>query len=214
MKFLIHLLPLVLLLVACGNEPSDGTVSADRLESTDDFVASSDQDTAKYRPLYLHKIPAESELTNATTSVGAFGQVLAPPMERLEAQMLTKSYWVIEGYADSDASREQKIAATGQWLQCFPNGTFYAGHWDRHTHSGAWYMDYQGRAPRLTLDSNVDRMDAVWEIQGMTGDQASMAWVRIPDTGFGLYRGSLSVKVIELYDRPTRKQFANTHTGL
>lgn len=216
MKQFLLLLLATFTLFACGNNgPKDGTTSADELESTASYVSSPDQDTATYIPLYIHKIPAPEELNASTTSVGAFGQVLAPPMDRVEAQMLTKSYWVIEGYADTKASRAQKIAGTGQWIRCFDNGTFYGGHWDRQTHAGSWYLDYStSKYPRLTLDSNVDRMDAVWEMQAIAGDQTEMAWSRISDSKFGPYHRAFSVKLIELYDMPTKAQFAGVHGGL
>jgi len=213
MKNLFILLALYLCATSCTDpKPSDGTVQADELASTKDFVASKDQDTARHIPLYIHKIPAEGELDNQTTSVGGFGQTIEPPMDRLEAQALCKSYWVVEGYADSRASRPQKVAATGQWIQCFPNGTFRGGHWDKQTHAGAWYLTYNEKHPLLQLDSNVDRMDAIWEIQGMSGDQASIVVVR--RNTFGPHHNSISSKWIELYDRPTREQFKHVHQGL
>lgn len=215
MKHLLILLLVAFAATSCNNNAaSDGTTPVEELESTATFAASPDQDTAKYVPLYIHKIPAEDELNSATTAVGGFGQILAPPMDKIEAQMLCKSYWVIEGYADNDGSRPQKIAATGQWIQCFPNGTFYGGHWDRQTHAGAWYLDYTQEHPRLTLDSNVDRMDAIWEMQRISGDQTEMAWVRLSDTNFGVRHRPISAKWIELYDRPTKEQFAGIHGGL
>ena len=83
MKHLLFFPLLVLLLNGCNNNTSsDGTVPADQLESTADYVASPDQDTARYVPLYIHRIPAAEELNSATTAVGGFGQILAPPMER------------------------------------------------------------------------------------------------------------------------------------
>ena len=213
MKNLFFFLALSLALASCTDpKPSDGTVPADELASTKDFVASKDQDTARHIPLYIHKIPADSELDTQTTAVGGFGQVIAPPMERLEAQALCKSYWVVEGYADSRASRAQKVAATGQWIQCFPNGTFRGGHWGKQTHAGAWYLTFNEKYPLLQLDSNVDRMDAIWEIQGFAGDQSAMAVVR--RNTFGPHHNSVSSKWIELYDRPTREQFKNVHQGL
>lgn len=212
MKYLF-LLALGLTVFACKDSgPTDGTVPADKLESTKDYVASADQDTARHVPLYIHKIPADSELDSQVTAVGEFGQVLQPPMERLEAQALCKSYWVVEGYADSRASRPQKVAATGQWIQCFPNGTFRGGHWDKQTHAGAWYLTYNEKYPLLTLDSNVDRMDATWEIQGFAGDQSAMALVR--RNTFGPRHNAISAKWIELFDRPTREQFRHVHQGL
>lgn len=214
MKHLFILLFAAFALASCTKTANDGTVPAEELESTASFVASPDQDTAKYVPLYIHKIPAASELNSATTAVGGFGQILAPPMDRLEAQMLCKSYWVVEGYADNDGSRPQKIAGTGQWIRCFPNGTFYGGHWGRQTHAGAWYLDYTQKYPRLTLDSNVDRMDAIWEMQAIAGDQTEMAWVRLSDTNFGFRHRPISAKWIELYDMPTKEQFAGIHSGL
>jgi hypothetical protein len=98
------------------------------------------------------------------------------------------------------------------WIQCFPNGTFRGGHWDKQTHAGAWYLTYNEKHPLLQLDSNVDRMDAIWEIQGLAGDQASIVVVR--RNTFGPSHNSISSKWIELYDRPTREQFKNLHQGL
>jgi len=175
MKNLFFFLALCLGVASCTDPKStDGTVPADELASTKDFVASADQDTARHVPLYIHKIPAESELNSQVTAVGAFGQVLQPPMERLEAQALCKSYWVVEGYAE--------------------------------------YLTFNEKYPLLTLDSNVDRRDAIWEIQGFAGDQSAMAVVR--RNTFGPPFNSLSSKWIELYDRPTREQFKHMHQGL
>ncbi|MFT5998217.1 MAG: hypothetical protein ACI81P_000669 [Neolewinella sp.] len=56
------------------------------------------------------------EIKSDSTGLSVFGQRLAPPMEKLRAQLLTKSYGVIESYADQSGSRGQKIAGTGQWL--------------------------------------------------------------------------------------------------
>jgi len=207
MKYCLYTLLCVLSFACNDGKPSDGTVPVDQLESTASYVASPDQDTARYSPLYIHPIPAESELNSPVTALGGFGQVIAPTMQRLEEQMLVKSYWVVEGYADGKASRFQRMAGVGQWIRCFANGTFHAGHWNRQTHAGAWYMDYQGKHPQLMLDSNVDRMDSVWEIQGVSGDQASMAMVRTGDTPFGFKWSPVSAKWIELYDMPTREQF-------
>ena len=209
MKYLFILL-LTTLALACGNNgtgPADGTTPVDQLRSTAEFTDVPGQDTARYRPLYLHKIPPADEIKNATTSLGGFGMVLKPELAHPVAQMLVKSLWVVEGYADSDANRNQRIGGVGQWIQCFDNGTFFGGHWGEQTHSGAWYIDTRGEYPRITLDSNVDRLDAIWEVQGYSGDGSSMAVVRKWDTKFGPYRGSLAAKWIELYDRPTKDQF-------
>lgn len=207
MKNFFYLLIGLMVFACTDNASSDGTVPADKLDSTASYVSSPDQDTARYYPLYIHKIPAESELNSPITSLGEFGQVIAPSLQRIEEQMLVKSYWVVEGYADGKASRFQRMAGVGQWIRCFANGTFHGGHWDRQTYAGAWYMDYQGKYPRLTLDANVDRMDSVWEIQGVSGDQASMAMIRPGDTNFGFKWSPVSAKWIELYDMPTKAQF-------
>lgn len=213
MKNLLFCLICILASASCGDpdRSSGGLVPADALASTQDFVASPDQDTAQHIPLYLHKIPAEAELNDTITSVGGVGQLLPPPMGTLEAQILCQSYWVVEGYADSRASRPQKIAATGQWLRCFPNGTFQGGHWEKQTHSGRWYLTFQEKYPVLQLDSNVDRMDANWTFQ-YARDKSAIALTRRND--FGPRFNSLSTKWVELYDRPTREQFKNVHRGL
>ncbi len=213
MKSICLLLAISLVFTSCGDStlPNAGPVPADELASTQDFVASPDQDTASHIPLYIHKIPAASELNDTITSVGSVGPLPPPPMARIEAQALCRSYWVVEGYADSRASRPQKIAATGQWIQCFPDGTFKGGHWDKQTHSGKWHLTFQEKHPLLQLDSNVDRMDASWTMQ-LSRDQAKMALTR--RNGFGPHFNSISSLWVELYDRPTREQFKNAHQGL
>lgn len=204
MKYLLYLLPLALM-VACQDDGAPGS-KTQMVASTAEFASSHDSDTATYSPLFIHGIPPEGEMEAPQTGMGGYGQVLAPDMSRTEAQILTKSTWVFEFYIDSQASLPQTAQGTGQWMQFFPDGKFIAGHWERQTHAGAWYMDYQERFPKLTLDSNVDRMDAVWEIQAINAEQDNMGWRRVPDA-FGPYRKSIMGKVIELYDRPTRKQF-------
>lgn len=206
MKYLFFTLVSVVFLAHCS-QPTP-------IESTASFVASPDQDTASYVPLYIHQIPPLEEINNDSTAFGQFEQRLPPPMDRTEAQVLTNSYWVMEGYADHEGSRQQRIAATGQWLRCLPDGSFQGGHWDRQTHSGLWYLHYNYKYPRLLLDSNVDRLDATWEIQGLSGDRSEMAWVRLSGEVFGLPHRSISVRLIELYDRPTKEQFAGVHRGL
>ena len=206
MKYLFSFLAILAFLTHCA-QPAPP-------ESTASFVASPDQDTARYVPLYIHQIPPAEEINKDTTEFGGFGPLFAPPMERIEAQVLTNSYWVIEGYADHEGSRQQRIAATGQWIRCLPDGSFHGGHWDRLTHTGVWYLHYNYKFPRLVLDSNVDRLDATWEIQGMSGDQSEMAWVRLSGEVFGQPHRSISVRLIELYDRPTKEQFAGVHQGL
>jgi len=105
MKNFFYLLLCLAVFACTKTTSSDGTVPANQLESTASFVASPDQDTARYSPLYIHKIPAESELNSPITALGEFGQVIAPSMQRVEEQMLVKSYWVVEGYADGNFRR-------------------------------------------------------------------------------------------------------------
>lgn len=163
-------------------------------------------DTAKYKPLYVHPLLAETELNAKHTALGNYGKVLPPPMDRMEAQLLTKSYWVAEFYHDSYGSANQRLAGQGQWLQFNPNGTFVGGHWDKQTHAGAWYLLYDGQKRYLTLDSNVDRLDAKWDLQKINGQRDAMAWVRTPELG-PRTPTTIQMKLIELYDMPTRQQF-------
>lgn len=193
------------MLVACQDDQATGS-KTQMVSSTAEFASSHDSDTAKYKPLFIHGIPTDDEMNSDRTGMGGHGRILPPDMSRTEAQVLTKSIWVFEFYIDSQASLPQTAQGTGQWMQFNPDGTFIAGHWQQQTHSGAWYLDYQEKFPKLTLDSNVDRMDAVWEIQAINAEQDNMGWRRVPDA-FGPYRKSIMGKVIELYDRPTRQQF-------
>lgn len=211
MKYLLFALPLCLLL-ACNNQPTDGLTPPSQLRSTIDFAGSPDQDQTDYVPLYIHKIPAKDEINNNVTAVGGFGQILAPPANDSRVRLLTESYWMIDKYADNEATRPQRIAATGQWIRCFDNGTFYGGHWDRQTHAGAWYLDTStGPHPRLTLDSNVDRLDAIWELQAIANDGQEFAAVRLNEPTFGYPHRPFSAHWIKILEMPTKTQFADYH---
>jgi hypothetical protein len=93
MKHLLFALVALALLTHCAETAP--------VESTASFVAGPDQYTARYIPLYIHQIPPAEEINNDSTEFGAFGQFLPPPMDKMEAQVLTNSLWVIEGYADN-----------------------------------------------------------------------------------------------------------------
>ena len=140
MKKGVFFLGLALVLSACTGDPEAEEIDDIALTSTASFVSSADQDTAAYIPLYIHDIPAAEELNSFTTSLGSCSPAVVPRLDRQEAILLTKSYWVVDGYADGEASRLQRIAATGQWIRCNPDGTFTGGHWDRQTHFGTWYL--------------------------------------------------------------------------
>lgn len=163
-------------------------------------------DTAAYRPLYVHPLLADAELNSPNTALGGFGKILPQPMERMETQLLTQSYWVMEFYHDSYGSGQQRLNGQGQWLKFKSDGTFIGGHWDRQTHAGAWYILFDGPEVYLTLDSNVDRQDAKWHIQAINGERNAMGWVRTPDFGPRTPR-AIQAKMIELYDMPTKAQF-------
>lgn len=195
----------VLLFTGCKDDNNDGSTTSGKAYNTYSDVASPDQDTASYQPLYIHDVPAD--VNAQVTSAGQYGQKSPPPMERYEAQVLTKGFWVTEFYVDKAASRAQKIAGTGQWLQFYGDGSFKGGHWGKQTHSGAWSINYTTEKPTVVIDSNVDEMDAWWEIHGVTSSQDAMSWRRVPESQFGPYRKSIMVKLIELSDMPTREQF-------
>lgn len=163
-------------------------------------------DTARYKPLYVHPLLSDAELNAKNTALGGFGKLLPQPMERMEAQLLTRTYWVMEFYHDGHASKEQRKRGQGQWFKFSPDGSFTGGHWDRQTHSGAWYLIYEGPEVYLIIDSNVDRLDARWHVQAIANERDAMAWVRTAELG-PYIPGSVSVKLIELYDVPTREQF-------
>lgn len=213
MKYLFLLAFLVTAIVSCTKaDPKARITPANELASTKDFIASPDQDTARHIPLYIHKIPAEAEINDTLTAVGGYSQALPPPMGHAIAQALCGSYWVVEGYNDSRASRPQKIAGTGQWIKCHPDGTFAGGHWGKQTYAGVWYLTFNEKHPLLQLDANVDRMDAFWDIQGFRKDEGVMVLTR--RNTFGLRHNSISAKWIALYDLPTREQFELVHQGL
>ena len=207
MKHLTLIFLCVLFLAGC--QENNGT-NSDSLKSTYPLVASPDQDTAKYVPLYLHDIP--SDVNAQVTEVGSHGPKSPPPLNRYEGQVLTKGIWVTEFYVDKYASRAQKMAGTGQWLKFLGDGTFQGGHWQEQTHAGVWSINFTTEKPTLVLDSNVDNLDAWWEIHGITGAQDAMSWRRVPEAtslyNFGPYRKSIMVKMMELVDRPTKEQFA------
>ncbi|MEO0731511.1 MAG: hypothetical protein AAFZ52_01650 [Bacteroidota bacterium] len=214
MKYFLSLLAGCLLLACQPEKKKDRVLTADELVSTAAYVASPDQATSDYTPLYIHQIPQDKDLDAKVTPVGQYGQLMQPPMDKFESQVLTSGIWTFEFYLDDDASVPQKIAATGQWLQFFPDGTFKGGHWERQTHSGAWYPNYLEKDPVIQLDSNVDRLDAKWQIQSIGGDQEQMGWVRMPIKDWGPYHRSIPAKLIKLTSRPTRQQFARQLGGL
>lgn len=197
-----YLFPFLLLLAlsftACGDNGKNPTPLS-KLEMT--F-----EDTASYQPLFYHPILPATELSAQNTAIGGYGQQLQPPMQRSIAQLLTRSYWVMEFYHDRAASIPQRKLGKGQWFQFNPDGTFRGGHWENQTHSGLWYLLFDGEKTFLTIDSNVDRLDARWDIQAVNGDEDAMGWVRTeafgPRTPYGV-----SVKMIELFDPPTKAQF-------
>lgn len=201
---------LSLLILASCQDASSSNATSGNLKSTYPLVASPDQDTATYVPLYLHDIP--SDVNAQVTEVGSHGPKSPPPLNRYEGQVLTKSIWVTEFYVDKYASRAQKMAGTGQWLQFYGDGTFKGGHWQEQTHAGVWSINFTTEKPTLVLDSNVDNLDAWWEIHGITGAQDAMSWRRVPEAtseyNFGPYRKSIMVKMMELVDLPTKEQFA------
>lgn len=193
----------VLLLNSCGNDSANARKNPTPLSSGEMTVV----DTARYQPLYVHPLLSAAELNAQNTAQGGYGKVLPPPMNRMEANLLTQSpYWVFEFYHDSYGSAQQRLEGQGQWFQFNPDGTFIGGHWDRQTHAGAWYLVFDGQDRFLTLDSNVDRQDAKWNIQKINGERDAMGWVRSPDFGPRTPR-TLQAKVIQLFDMPTRKQF-------
>jgi len=163
-------------------------------------------DTAEYQPLYVHPVLVEQELNSQYTSQGAYGQIMAPPMERLEAQILTRTYWVFEFYHDPNGSIAQRKVGQGLWYRFQPDGSFIGGHWDRQTHSGLWYLTYDGDKVFITIDSNVDRHDGKWDIQAIGREQDTMAWVRTYDFGTRT-RSPIQGKLIELFNVPTKEQF-------
>lgn len=213
MKYTLSLLCAVaLLLISCTDDAASGSTPFNQTRTTYSAVASSDQDTARYQPLYLHDLP--EDVNAQVTNAGQYGQKTPPDMGRYEAQVLTKSVWVTEFYVDKFASRAQKMAGTGQWLKFYGDGSFHGGHWDRHTHSGVWAINYTTAKPTIVLDSNVDNLDAWWEIHGIAAEQDAMSWRRVPDSKFGPYRKSIMVKMMELSDLPTREQFAGQFTNM
>lgn len=164
------------------------------------------QDTALYQPLYIHTKLGAQELNAQTTSQGGYGQIMNPPMNRTEPRMLTRDYWVVEFYHDSFASVEQRKRGKGQWFQFNPDGSFIGGQWEEQTHSGLWYMIYDGDKKYITLDSNVDRLDGKWDMQAIGGEEDAMGWVRSIEFGPRTPK-SVTIKLITLTDRPTKQQF-------
>ncbi|MFT7120100.1 MAG: hypothetical protein ACJAZ9_000270 [Neolewinella sp.] len=207
MKYTFFILFCIILccLNSCQNDSSHSSES-NGVKSTYSFAASLDQDTSSYIPLYLHDIPTDVNARNTTT--GIFGQFTPPDLARYQTQVLTKSIWTFEFYVDNNASRPQRMAGTGQWFQFNGDGSFKGGHWQHQTHSGGWSINYTTKHPTLVIDSNVDGLDAWWEIQGITDQQDAMAWVRVSDSGVGLYRKRIQGRLMELSDRPTKEQFA------
>ncbi|OAV44168.1 hypothetical protein [Lewinella sp. 4G2] len=195
-------------------QETDGQGRIDGVEYTDAFAAYPGQDTMAYRPFYLHPIPEDDVLNDSVTPFGAYGQLLPPMMSDARVQLLTTNLWAVEYYINEEGTPRQNIYGTGQWMQFFPDGHFIAGHWDRQTHAGAYYVDLSGKYPMVTFDSNVDRMDTVWEMQRISDDRENMAWRRAIEKGFGPKSRSIVLRLNKLYDRPTREQYRNVFAAL
>ncbi|MEL6141189.1 MAG: hypothetical protein AAFU67_06195 [Bacteroidota bacterium] len=189
---------IVLLFLSCQNNTSNPTPL-----STGEMTV---VDTASYQPLYVHPLLADVELNAQNTALGGYGQIMSPPMERSEAQLLTKAYWVFEFYHDPNGSAGQRKRGAGQWFRFSPDGSFTGGHWGRQTHAGLWYLLYDGNHRYLTIDSNVDQLDGKWDIQAIGSEQDAMGWVRQNDFGPKL-KSPVQGKLIELYNVPTKEQF-------
>ncbi len=177
------------------------------MEVTDAFAAYPGQDTVAHRPLYLHGIPPEALLGSSRTPYGSYGKLLPPPLDDDRTQLLTSGIWAVEYYISEAANPRQNIYGTGQWMQFFPDGHFIGGHWGRQTHGGAYYVKLSEAYPLITFDSNVDRLDAIWEMQRIAADRENMAWRRASEKGFGPKSESVVLKLNRLDNRPTREQY-------
>lgn len=220
MNYLFPVFLLPFLLFAACSDPEPGTSgrapgqAEDGVEMTDEFAAYPGQDTMDYRPFYLHPIPDDDVINTNETPYGAYGQLLPPPMEDSRIQLLTSAIWAVEYYINSEGTPRQNIYGTGQWMQFFPDGHFIGGHWDRQTHSGAYYVNIQGKYPFITYDSNVDQLDTNWEMQRINNNQDGMGWRRAQEKDFGPPSGSIVLKLNKLDNRPTRQQYQAVFNAL
>ena len=207
LTYLLCALSVLTLLLACETGTGGLAPSKQKVEMTDEFAAYPGQDTNSYRPLFLHPIPSEDVINSNQTPYGAYGQLLLPPTTDARIQLLNEGIWTIEFYIDEEADARQRMFGTGQWMQFFPDGHFIGGHWQRQTHSGAYYVNLGEKYPMITFDSNVDQLDATWEMQRIADDRENMAWRRADEKNFGPKRRNIVLKLNKLDNRPTREQY-------
>ncbi|MEM8584737.1 MAG: hypothetical protein AAGF87_10725 [Bacteroidota bacterium] len=164
-------------------------------------------DTASYKPIYSHPRLPGNLIDAPQTPIGAYGMALEPNLSEPIVSQLLDGYWVYEFYHDGAASKEQKKAGKGQWFKFEADGTYTAGHWQDWTHSGVWIFQRDGEHNYLTIDSNVDRQDAKWDIQALSSDLQDMGWARTNLWGFQKQGLQVHGKMQRLFTAPTKEQF-------
>ncbi|MEM7572046.1 MAG: hypothetical protein AAF433_04055 [Bacteroidota bacterium] len=205
MKYFPLLLGLFFLSFACTDRSSDEPGTATIANLLPDPFA---QDTHSYRPIFYHQRLPENLVGATPTPLGSFGPILQPNLADPITQMLTGStYWVFEFYHDGAAAIAQRKQGKGIWFQFKTDGTYNGGHWDHWTHSGVWHIQPDGTHNYLVIDSNVDRHDATWDVQGLSADQTEMGWARTNKTGFQKEGRNVQGKLIRLFTAPTKEQF-------
>ncbi|MEL6393283.1 MAG: hypothetical protein AAFY36_02360 [Bacteroidota bacterium] len=196
-----------LLAVACNDDNTNSNSTENRGTPSDLLPNPFAGDTSSYKPIYSHPRLPGNLIQAPQTPLGAYGQALEPNLSEPIVTQLLDGFWVYEFYHDGAANTEQKKAGKGQWFKFEADGTYTAGHWQDWTHSGVWIFQRDGEHNYLTIDSNIDRQDAKWDIQALSSDLQDMGWARTNLWGFPKEGLQVHGKMQRLFTAPTREQF-------
>ena len=126
-----------------------------------------------------------------------------PPNDMRETRILTSRFWVFEHWVDVD--RPGDTSNKGRWYRFYQDGTYDGGHWEDHNDHGTWFLRQGEEYTELFVDSEInDLKDAKWQIQGISGSEDAMSWVKTHE--FGDKRGAMC-KMMPLLSMPTKAQF-------
>lgn len=154
-------------------------------------------DTEKTTP-----IATPNSNNNATSNKGAFNPPHPVDNSPFTAALL-KDWWVVEYWVDA-VHPENDRPNKGRWYKFNQDGTFTGGLWEDEKEHGSYkvFLNHKDEWV-LRIDSNIDRLDAEWGLLiNKAGDE--MSWV-----GTETYPAydPVTLKLIELGSRPTKKQF-------
>ena len=154
--------------------------------------------------------------TTQQVSKGSFGAPVSQERHP-ETPMLCKDHWVFEFYVSGDVRTD--IANKGRWYKFSADGTFLSGQWEEAQARGSWRFDRRPFEDFVPIDAETGKpisQDELHLILDSEQDEQDADFIVIfaPSGEVGSWMGAkgtrlegISVKAINLIDRPTKKQF-------